>query len=102
MLILNRMIHPFEVRTCKVSGEMIVYGDFFYEDDEDGLVVKATVYKDMQRKAREDKFDYTLLNKAQNEKEYRELMKKAEKEYFAATILDRQVLEKGEVYNGGV
>lgn len=102
MLILNRMIHPFEVRKCQISGDLIVYGDFFYEDDEDGLVVKATVYKDMQKKARDDKFDYTLLNKAQNEKEYKQLMKKAEQEYFASTILDRPILEKGEVHNDGV
>lgn len=102
MLILNRMIHPFEVRTCKVSGEMIIYGDYFYHDEVDGLIVKATVYKEMQRKAREDKFDYTLLNQAQNEKEYRELVKKAEKDYFASTILDREVFDNGNTQQDGV
>lgn len=102
MLILNRMIHPFEVRTCRLSGEMIVYGDYFYEDDEDGIVIKASVYKQLQKEAREDSFDYTLLNQAKSEREYKELVKKAEQNYLKQTILDRKICENGVIKDSGL
>lgn len=103
MLILKRMIHPYEVMKCKVSGEFIVYGDFYYEDDEDkNVVVKATVYKKMQQEARDAAFDYSLLAKAQNQKEYKELVKRAERDYLRATILDRPIFDQGHVKRNGV
>ena len=103
MLILKRMIYPYEVLKCKVSGEFIVYGDFYYEDDEDKtLVVKSTVYKKMQQEARDAAFDYSLLQKAQNQKEYKELVKRAEKDYLRATILDRPIFDQGHVKRNGV
>lgn len=103
MLILKRMIYPYEVLKCKVSGEFIVYGDFYYEDDEDKtLVVKSTVYKKMQQEARDAAFDYSLLQKAQSQKEYKELVKRAEKDYLRATILDRPIFDQGHVKRNGV
>lgn len=102
MLILNRMIHPFEVRTCRISGEMIIYGDFYYEDDEDGVVIKASVYKKLQQEAREDAFDYTLYNQAKSEKEYKEMIKKAEQHYLKQTILDRKICENGVIKDSGL
>ena len=91
MLILKRMIHPYEVMKCKVSGEFIVYGDFYYEDDEDkNVVVKATVYKKMQQEARDAAFDYSLL------------AKRAERDYLRATILDRPIFDQGHVKRNGV
>lgn len=102
MLILKRMIHPYEVRKCKLSDEFIVYGDYFYEDDEDGTIIKATVYKKLQQEARNEAFDYSLLARAQNEKEYKELMKRAEKEYLNQTILDRPVFDQGHLKKNGI
>ena len=88
------MIYPYEVLKCHMTGEMIVYGDFYYEDDEDkNVVVKATVYKKMQQEARDAAFDYSLLAKAQNQKEYKELVKRAERDYLRATILDRPIFD---------
>lgn len=102
MLILNRMIHPFEVRTCRMTGEMIVYGDYFYEDDEDGIVIKASEYKKLQKEAKKDAFDYTLLNQAKSEKEYKEIIKKAEQSYLKQSILDRKVCENGVIKDSGL
>lgn len=102
MLILKRMIYPYEVLKCKVSGEFIVYGDFYYEDDVDKTVVKATVYKKMQQEARDNAFDYSLLEKAHNQKEYREMVKRAEKDYLRATILDRPIFDQGHLKKNGV
>ena len=75
MLILKRMIYPYEVLKCKMTDEMIVYGDFYYEDDEDSsIIVKATAYNKLKKEAKERSFDYSLLQKAQNQKEYREMV----------------------------
>lgn len=102
MLILRRMIEPYEVRKCDMSGELIVYGDFYYEDDEDKTIVKATVYKKKQQEARDAAFDYTLLQQAQSDREYRDMVKRAQRDYLNATILDRPIFDQGHAKKNGV
>lgn len=102
MLILKRMIHPYEVRKCKISNEFIVYGDYYYEDDVDGTIVKLTVYNKLKKEAKVESFDYTLLAHAQNQKEYRELVKRAERDFLRATILDRPIFDQGHAKNNGM
>ena len=97
MLMLHRMVDPFEVRKCDVSGEIIVYGDFYYEDTDDGVTVKATVYKKLKDEMENNRFDRTLLNKAQSDAEYKKMMQKAEQEYLKASILDRPIMKNGMV-----
>lgn len=102
MLVLKRMIYPYEVLKCKISDEFIVYGDYYYEDDVDKTVIKATVYNKLKKDAKEEAFDYSLLAKAQNQKEYRELVKRAEKDYLRATILDRPIFDQGHYKKNGM
>lgn len=103
MLILKRMIYPYEVLKCKMSDSLIVYGDFYYEDDEDPrIIVKATEYNKLKKEAREAAFDYSLLQKAQNEKEYREMVKRAQRDYLNATILDRPIFDQGHCKSHGL
>lgn len=101
MLILKRMIYPYEVLKCHMTGEMIVYGDFYYEDDEDKTIVKATAYNKLKKEAREMSFDYSLLQKAQNQKEYNEMVKRAQRDYLNATILDRPIFDQGHCKANG-
>lgn len=96
------MIHPYEVRKCDLSDEMIIYGDFYYEDDVDGAVVKATVYKKKQQEMRDGLFDYSLLAQAQSDKEYRDNVKLAQQQYLDAMILDRPVFDQGHSKENGV
>lgn len=100
MLVLYRNLTPGEVRTCKLSGKMIVYGDYYYQDTEDSsLYIKATEYHKLEKERKEQTFDYTLLAQAQNEKEYREYLSRAEKEYLTETILDNPVIKNGQIQN---
>lgn len=101
MLILKRMIYPYEVLKCHMTDEMIVYGDFYYEDDEDNTIVKATAYNKLKQEARERSFDYTLLQHAQSQKEYNELVKRAQRDYLNATILDRPIFDQGHCKANG-
>ena len=79
---------------CGVSKQAIGYGDYYYEDDEDGLIVKAKVYQELKEKKRLNDWDYTLLNNAQNQYEYGKTMRQMERDYFATTLFDRKVLGK--------
>lgn len=103
MLILKRMIYPYEVLKCKMSDRFIVYGDFYYQDDEDqNLIISAIEYNKLKKEAKELSFDYSLLAKAQNQKEYRELVKRAEKDYLRATILDKPIFDQGHMKKNGM
>ena len=102
MLILKQVTQPYEVLKCKISNQMIIYGDFYYEDNEDGTIVKYEVYKKIRDKARRDKFDYSQLEKAQNEREYRQMIRKAQSEFLIEDMLTRPVAKNGEIKENGL
>lgn len=97
MLHLKRIVYDYEFMKCKISGELIGYGDFYYEDDEDGLIVKASVYNEIMDKRKEELFDYSKLERARSEKEYTQMLKRAEKELLTQTLFERKIVGK-EVY----
>lgn len=94
MLHLKRVQYFNDFLRCKVSDEIISYGDYYYEDDEDGFIVKASVYRDLKDKKREDDFDYTMLNEAKSEREYKQRLKQYEKNYLTDTVFDRKIFAK--------
>ena len=94
MLHLKRIVYFNEFLRCKVSDQIMMYGDFYYEDDEDGLIVSAKYYNDLKKKRKEEQFDYTELNNAKSQKEYQDQLRQAERELFESTILDRKVYGK--------
>ena len=96
MLHLKRIQYFNEFRTCSVSGELMSYGDFYYEDDTDGVVIKATVYRDLRDQYREDTFDETRLNQAKSEEEYKAQLKRYEQEFLTRDVLERKVFSKEE------
>lgn len=97
MLHLKRVVNFNDFLRCKVSGDVIGYGDYYYEDDEDGLIVKATVYKAMKREEKLRKFSYEKLEKAESQLEYRQALRDYEREFLAQGLLDRKLAGK-EVY----
>lgn len=94
MLVLKRVVNDYEFLKCQISKELIGYGDWYYQDDEDGLIVKFTVYQRIKDKRKRDTFDYSLLEQANSEREYKEILKRAERELFEVTVLDRKILGK--------
>lgn len=97
MLHLKRVTHFNEWLRCKVSREYIAYGDYYYEDDEDGFIVKASVYREYKlKKETEEMNSHPLLLQAQSEKEYKEMLKTYEREYNQDTLLDRKIFAKEE------
>lgn len=96
---LKRIVEPYEIHKCDYSEELIIRGEFYYEDTEDGYIIKASVYHELKEKAKKETFDYSMLEKAQNEYEYREAMKLAEKELLSAGILEREIASNGKITN---
>ena len=102
MLILNRVLEPYQILRCDYSGELIIRGEYYYKDTDDEYIIKASVYHEIKEKRKKETFDYSLLEKATSEAEYNEMLKLAEKEFLAAGILDREILVNGVIRKSGV
>ena len=103
MWLLTRNLTPGEVRTCKLSGAMIVYGDYYYQDSEDPKIyIKATEYHKYEKQERERSFDYSELQRCQNEYEYTQMMKRAQQEYLASTILKDKIFKNGTIQDSAI
>lgn len=95
MLFLKRNTHFNELYKCGVTEALIGPGEYYYEDDEDGLIVKATEYRRLLDQKKKDEFDYTKLNNATSQREYEEMLKQAERELFTQTLFEREVFKGG-------
>ena len=94
MLVLKRIQYFTDWIRCQVTGEIMTYGEYYYEDTEDGFIVGALTYKEMKDAKKAEEFDYSKLEKAASEREYREMLKQYEREFKTAGLLERKVLGK--------
>lgn len=94
MLVLKRVQYFTDWIRCQVTGDIMTHGEYYYEDDEDGFIVKATTYKEIKDKDAADKFDYSKLENAASMREYTEMLKQYEREFKTSTILERKILGK--------
>lgn len=94
MLWLKRNTVWNQLMKCDISNEVIGPGDYYYIDDVDGVRIKATVYKRIKDKEKEQNWDYSKLNAAQNELEYKRMLKEATRQMLASSILERKVAGK--------
>lgn len=99
---LKRITWPYDCVKCDITRKLIAYGDFYYEDDEDGLIVDAEYY--YQRKM-QDKFEEALmnpeLNVPQDVMSYKTAMLQAERKFLDRGLLDRPVAGKPYAPKGG-
>lgn len=100
MLRLHRITDPNEFRLDTVTGQVILPGDFYYVDDEDGLVVNAKTYYNLKFKKKKNEWPYTAqLNEAKSQKEYNQQLKQAEHDLLKQTVLTRKVWGKDSQNN---
>lgn len=97
MLRLRRITHFNEFMRCHASGEILMYGDFYYEND-DGKIISAKYYHNTKEQLRRENFDQSILENAQNQREYQEQLRLAEQEYLSQQMLEEPV-ETKEAYN---
>jgi hypothetical protein len=97
MLTLHRITHFNEFMRCHASGEILMYGDFYYTDD-DGKVISAKYYHDQKEARRRDTFDQSILENAESQKEYQDELRQAEQDYLTNQMLAEKV-ETKDSYN---
>lgn len=91
MLFLKRNTYFNELRRCDISGLHIGYLDYYYEDDEDGLIVKFEVYKKLKLQNKREKFDYKRLNEISSRIDYKAAIQRYEEDLLKDNILEREV-----------
>lgn len=87
---LKRIIHPYECLRCHVTDKVIAYGDYYYEDDTDGLIVDFEYYYDCKQEQKMREAEYEI-ERALDLQEYEQRMRQAEKDFLTATLFDRPV-----------
>ena len=93
MLRLHRITRFNEFLRCHASGEILMYGDFYYTND-DGKVISAKYYHNIKEQRKRETFDQTILENAKSQKEYQDELRKAEEEYLTQTMLEEKVAGK--------
>ena len=81
MLRLKKIVNPYEWERSHLTGSYILPGATYYEDDEDGFIIRADEYAELKKRKKEEEFDYSRLIGAQNEREYSEMMRQMYREY---------------------
>lgn len=102
-LVLKRIIEPHFCVKCDITRKIIAYGEFYYEDDEDGFIVDAEYY--FQRKMA-DKYEQALQNPellaGADSISYQTAMRQAERRMLDRGLLERPVAGKPYYPKGGV
>ena len=93
MLILKRMQYFNEFIRDTVDDRIIGYGDYYYEDDEDGTIISAEHYWELKKAAQEDAWDDSWYEYMDSERDYREKLRKAEQKMMQNSILNKVRLE---------
>lgn len=91
MLHLRRIVSPYEWERDHITGDYITFGEFYYYDDDDGLVISKKTYDKFKDQKRRETWDYSRLENAQSQREYEEILKQKERDFLANTLLERQV-----------
>ena len=91
MLHWKRVVNPYEWERCYLTNDYIRYGEWYLEDDEDGLIVSAKEYAKLKKEKREHDWDYSKFQNAQNEREYEQMFRDADRDMKAQTLLNRKI-----------
>lgn len=100
---LKRITDPYYCVKCGITRKLIAYGEFYYEDDEDGLIVD---YEYHHQRKMADKYEQALQNPelqaGADAIAYQTQMRAAERRYLDRGLLDRPVYGKPYTSKGGV
>lgn len=91
MLHLKQVTQPFAWERDHLTGDYIKAGEFYYWDDDDGLVVSLKTYRKFKEAKRLEDWDYSRLENAESQYEYEQAIKDQTRQYNMETLLDRKV-----------
>ena len=97
---LKRIINPYEAVKCSITKEWIQYPDYYYEDDEDGLIVSYDYYCEEKKRRRLEKAEPDV-NLATSSIEYRVMLKEKERQFLEKTLFDRPIFDNNMLKKDG-
>lgn len=92
---LKRITDPYFCCHCDITRKIIAYGDYYYEDDEDGFIVDYNYYYD--KKLAQKKIE--ALNNPEiahglDSISYHAMMRQAERAMLDRTLFERELATK--------
>ena len=97
---LKRITQPYEAVKCSIPKEWIQYPDYYYEDDEDGLIVSYDYYCEEKKRRRLEKAEPDV-NLATSSIEYRVMLKEKERQFLEKTLFDRPIFDNNMLKKDG-
>lgn len=70
-----------------------MYGDFYYEDSDTGKRIDVEHFRKLKAERREDTWDYSVLNDAENQRDYQEQLKEIEREALSNSVLNQEIFK---------
>ena len=93
MLRLKRIQYFNEFLRDTIDDRIIGYGEYYYEDEDDGTIISAEHYWELKKTKMEAEFDETWYNSMESEKDYKEALRKAEQAVRQKNVLEKIRLE---------
>lgn len=81
-----KMVQPYEIIKCDLSGECMFAGDWYYETPT-GQRYLYESYHELRKKMKNDAFSYNDLYNAKSQEEYKKMLKQYEKELTNNSVL---------------
>lgn len=91
MLILRQLLNRYHIKICKLSGQVIRYKDWYYEDTEDGKPILYEAYHTRKIEEKMKTFDYSEAQKLSCTLEYKDSLRMYEQQYLNETILNKPI-----------
>lgn len=82
-----KMVQPYEIIKCDLSGDLMFAGDWYYYDARIDKRYLYEAYHHMRKEVKENAFDFNKLYQAQSVTEYKNILKAYEKENTKYSIL---------------
>lgn len=98
---LKRITDPYFCCHCDVTRKIIMYPDYYYEDDEDGFIVDYNYYYDRKlAEQRQAALQNPEIQHAMDSMSYHTMMRQAERQFLERTLFER-TLATDEIKNNG-
>lgn len=93
MLVLKRIQYFNDFIRDTVDNRVIGYGEYYYEDSDDGTIISAEHYWELKKAQMEREWDDSWYNAMESERDYKEKLRQAEMKMRQSTVLNKKRLE---------
>ena len=89
---LKRITDPYFYCHCDITRKIIAYGDYYYEDDEDGFIVDYNYYYDRKMAEKtQAALQNPEISHALDSMSYKTMMRQAERQMLDRTLFERKL-----------